>query len=276
MTCCDTGWVWPPTRSVLVITRRPTHDRRVTEQTTNEKTIALVTGANKGIGYEIAAGLGALGWSVGVGARDVVRRDTAVEKLRAIGVDAFGVPLDVTDDTSVSAAAALIEERAGRLDVLVNNAAVTGGMPQEPTLVSPDQVRLVVETNVLGPMRVINTMLPLLRRSASPRIVNMSSGVGSLARQSATTHELSTGPISGAYSPSKTFLNAVTLQYAKELRDSNILINLGCPGFVATDLNGFRGVRSPEQGAAIAIRLATLPDGGPTGGYFEDAGTIPW
>ncbi len=276
MTCCDTGWVSQPTRSVLVITRRSTHDRRVTEQTTNEKTIALVTGANKGIGYEIAAGLGALGWSVGVGARDEARRDTAVEKLRAIGVDAFGVPLDVTDDTSVSAAAALIEERAGRLDVLVNNAAVTGGMPQEPTLVSPDQVRLVVETNVIGPMRVINAMLPLLRRSASPRIVNMSSGVGSLARQSATTHERSSGPISGAYSPSKTFLNAVTLQYAKELRDSNILINLGCPGFVATDLNGFRGVRSPEQGAAIAIRLATLPDGGPTGGYFEDAGTIPW
>ena len=248
----------------------------MTEHTTNEKTIALVSGANKGIGYEIAAGLGALGWSVGVGARDDGRREAAVEKLRAGGVDAFGVPLDVTDDESVAAAAALIEERAGRLDVLINNAGVTGGMPQEPTLVSPDQVRLVVETNVIGVIRLINATLPLLRRSASPRIVNMSSGVGSLARQSATTGELTTGPISGAYSPSKTFLNAVTLQYAKELRDTNILINLACPGFVATDLNGFRGVRTPEQGAAIAIRLATLPDDGPTGGYFEDAGTIPW
>ncbi len=248
----------------------------VTEHTTNEKTIALVTGANKGIGYEIAAGLGALGWSVGVGARDEARREAAVAKLQGIGVDAFGVPLDVTDDASVAAAAVLLEERAGRLDVLVNNAGVTGGMPQEPTRVSPDQVRLVVETNVIGVMRLTNAMLPLLRRSASPRIVNMSSGVGSLARQSATTDERSTGPISGAYSPSKTFLNAVTLQYAKELRDTGILINLACPGFVATDLNGFRGVRSPEQGAAIAIRLATLPDDGPTGGYFEDAGTIPW
>jgi NAD(P)-dependent dehydrogenase (short-subunit alcohol dehydrogenase family) len=186
------------------------------------------------------------------------------------------VPLDVTDDQSVAAAARLIEQQAGRLDVLVNNAGVTGGMPQDPTQVSPEQVRAVVETNVIGVMRVTNALLPLLRRAASPRIVNMSSGVGSLARQSGSTGETSTGPISGAYSPSKTFLNAVTLQYAKELQDTNILINLACPGFVATDLNGFRGVRSPEQGAAIAIRLATLPDDGPSGGYFEDAGLIPW
>jgi len=238
------------------------------------QTIALVTGANKGIGYEIAAGLGALGWSVGVGARDGQRRETAVEKLRAAGVDAFGVPLDVTDDASAAAAAALIEERAGRLDVLVNNAAITGGMPQEPTAVDPAVVRTVVETNVLGVIRVTNALLPLLRRSASPRIVNMSSSVGSLTRQSAPGGE--TGPISAAYAPSKTFLNAITVQYAKELRDTDILINLGCPGYVATDLNGFRGVRTPEQGAAIAIRLATLPDGGPTGGFFDDSGEVPW
>jgi NAD(P)-dependent dehydrogenase (short-subunit alcohol dehydrogenase family) len=240
----------------------------------SEKTIALVTGANKGIGYEIAAGLGSRGWSVGVGARDGQRRESAVEKLRAAGVDAFGVPLDVTDDASAAAAAALVEERAGRLDVLVNNAAVTGGRPQEPTVVDPAMVRMVMETNVLGVIRVTNALLPLLRRSASPRIVNMSSSVGSLTRQSAPGAE--TGPISAAYAPSKTFLNAVTVQYAKELRDTNILVNLGCPGFVATDLNGFRGHRTPEQGAAIAIRLATLPDGGPTGGFFEDDGPVPW
>ncbi|MFA1546872.1 SDR family oxidoreductase [Actinomadura chokoriensis] len=240
----------------------------------SEQTIALVTGANKGIGYEIAAGLGALGWCVGVGARDEERREAAVEKLRADGVDAFGVPLDVTDDASVEAAAALIEERAGRLDVLVNNAAVTGGVPQEPTRVALETVRTVVETNVIGVIRVTNAMLPLLRRSASPRIVNMSSGVGSLARQGVPGAE--TGPISAAYAPSKTFLNAVTVQYAKELGDTGILINAGCPGYCATDLNGFRGVRTPQQGAAIAIRLAGLPDGGPTGGFFEDAGVVPW
>jgi NAD(P)-dependent dehydrogenase (short-subunit alcohol dehydrogenase family) len=117
-------------------------------------------------------------------------------------------------------------------------------------------------------------MLPLLRRSASPRIVNMSSSVGSLTLQSAPGAE--TGPISAAYAPSKTFLNAVTVQYAKELSGTGILINAGCPGYVATDLNGFRGVRTPQQGAAIAIRLATLPDDGPTGGFFDDAGVVPW
>ena len=240
----------------------------------SEHTIALVTGANKGIGYEIAAGLGALGWSVGVGARDKERLEASVAKLRAAGVDAFGVPLDVTDDASVAAAARLIEERAGRLDVLVNNAGVTGGRPQEPTMVDLATVRTAVETNVIGVIRVTNAMLPLLRRSASPRIVNMSSSVGSLTRQ--TTPGAETGPISVAYAPSKTFLNAVTVQYARELHDTNILINAACPGYTATDLNGFRGVRTPEQGAAIAIQLATLPDDGPTGGFFEDAGVVPW
>ncbi|GAA4055946.1 SDR family oxidoreductase [Actinomadura miaoliensis] len=240
----------------------------------SEQTIALVTGANKGIGYEIAAGLGTLGWSVGVGARDAERREAAVEKLRAAGVDAFAVPLDVTDDASVAAAAGQIEERAGRLDVLVNNAAITGAAPQTPTTVDPATVRTAVETNVIGVIRVTNAMLPLLRRSTSPRIVNMSSSVGSLTLQS--TPDTETGPISVAYAPSKTFLNAVTLQYAKELRDTGILINAACPGFCATDLNGFRGVRTPEQGAAIAIRLATLLDDGPTGGFFDDAGVVPW
>lgn len=242
----------------------------------SERTIALVTGANKGIGYEIAAGLGALGWSVGVGARDDLRRKTAVEKLRAAGIDAFGVPLDVTDDASVTAAARLIEEQAGRLDVLVNNAAITGGMPQEPTRVDAATIRTVVETNVIGVIRVTNAMLPLLRRSASPRIVNMSSSVGSLTRQAAGAGEQTVGPVAAAYSPSKTFLNAVTLQYVRELSGTNILINAACPGYVATDLNGFRGIRTPEQGAAIAITLATLPDDGPTGQFFEDAGPVPW
>jgi NAD(P)-dependent dehydrogenase (short-subunit alcohol dehydrogenase family) len=121
---------------------------------------------------------------------------------------------------------------------------------------------------------VTNALLPLLRRSASPRIVNVSSSVGSLTRQSASGQE--TGPISGAYAPSKTFLNAVMLQYAKELAGTNILINAANPGYCATDLNGFRGYRTATQGAATAIRLATLPDGGPTGGFFEDEGEVPW
>lgn len=239
-----------------------------------EKTTALVTGANKGIGYEIAAGLGALGWRVGVGARDPERLERAVARLREAGVDAFAVPLDVTDDASVAAAAAQLRDQEGRLDVLVNNAGITGGGENMPTTADLEMVRRVVETNVLGVVRVTNAVLPLLRKAPSPRIVNMSSGVGSLTRQSDPEGDV--GPIHTAYSPSKTFLNAVTIQYVRELRGTNVLVNLACPGFVATDLNGFRGVRTPEQGAQIALRLATLPDGGSTGGYFEDAGQIPW
>ncbi|KNE81227.1 SDR family oxidoreductase [Streptomyces xinghaiensis] len=245
----------------------------------SETKIALVTGANKGIGYEIANGLGALGYRVGVGARDEARRESAVEKLRAGGVDAFGVPLDVTGDRSVTEAAELVEERAGRLDALVNNAGISGeatgpGWGQDPTALDLDVVRRVVETNVIGVIRVTNAMLPLLRRSASPRIVNVSSSVGSLTRQAAPDIDL--GPVMAAYAPSKSYLNAVTVQYARQFAGTGILVNAACPGLVATDFTGFNGPRTPEQGAATAIRLATLPDGGPTGSFFEDDGVIPW
>ncbi|RHA42299.1 SDR family oxidoreductase [Cellulomonas rhizosphaerae] len=234
---------------------------------------ALVTGANKGIGYEIAAGLARRGFRVGVGARDTARRDDAVQKLRAEGLDVFGVPLDVTDDASVAAAAAQLEEQGG-LDVLVNNAGITGGMPQEPSKVSAGQVLTVVDTNVVGVIRVTNAMLPLLRRATSPRIVNVSSSVGSLALQTAQAEPV--GPISGAYSPTKTYLNALTVQYAKELADAGILVNAGCPGYVATDLNGHRGTRTPEQGAAVFLELATLPDDGPSGTFRDESGSLPW
>ncbi|MEV2230539.1 SDR family oxidoreductase [Streptomyces phaeochromogenes] len=244
----------------------------------SETKIALVTGANKGIGYEIAAGLGVLGYRVGVGAREQVRRESAVEKLRAAGVDVFGVPLDVTAERSVTDAAELVERQAGRLDVLVNNAGISGemgsGWIQDPTALDLDLVRTVVETNVIGVIRVTNAMLPLLRRSTSPRIVNVSSSVASLTRQADPDIEI--GPVMAAYSPSKSFLNAVTVQYARQLADTDILINAACPGLVATDFTGFQGPRTPEQGAATAIRLATLPDGGPTGSFFEDDGVIPW
>ncbi|MDZ5661827.1 SDR family oxidoreductase [Nocardioides sp. S-58] len=243
-----------------------------THGNTTKKT-ALVTGANKGIGYEIAAGLARSGFRVGVGARDAGRREEAVDKLRAEGLDVFGVPLDVTDDESVAAAAVLLEEEGG-LDVLVNNAAITGGMPQEPSRVSATQVLQVVDTNVVGVIRVTNAMLPMLRRAASPRVVNVSSTVGSLTLQ--TAQDEAVGPISAAYSPSKTYLNAITVQYAKELAGAGVLVNAGCPGYVATDLNGHRGTRTPEQGAAVFLELATLPDDGPTGTFRDESGVQPW
>jgi len=237
----------------------------------SEQRTALVTGANKGIGYEIARGLGALGFTVAVGARDDARRADAVERLRAQGVDAFGVALDVTSDDSAAAAAATVERTAGRLDVLVNNAGISGrtdGGAQDPTTLDLDVVRTVLDTNVLGAVRVTNAVLPLLLRAPSPRIVNMSSNMGSLALQ--------TGPVLAAYAPSKTMLNSITAQYARRLADTAVLVNAACPGYVATDFTGFAAPRTAEQGAAIAIRLATLPDDGPRGGFFDDEGVIPW
>jgi NAD(P)-dependent dehydrogenase (short-subunit alcohol dehydrogenase family) len=237
----------------------------------NDTKIALVTGANKGIGFAIAQGLGAIGFRVAVGARDKARGEESVERLRAACVDAFGVALDVTSDESVAAAAATIEQTAGRLDVLVNNAGISGrtdGTVQDPTTLDLDVVRTVLDTNVFGVVRVTNAMLPLLRRATSPRIVNMSSNMGSLTLQ--------TGPVMAAYAPSKSMLNSITVQYARRLADSNVIVNAACPGYVATDFTGFSGSRTPEQGAAIAIRLATVPDDGPRGGFFDDAGVIPW
>jgi NAD(P)-dependent dehydrogenase (short-subunit alcohol dehydrogenase family) len=238
---------------------------------------ALVTGANRGLGYEIAAGLGQRGFRVGVGSRDGARGEAAVKALHAAGVDAFAVPLDVTDDHSVAGAADLIGRRAGRLDVLVNNAGMSGptgpGWVQDPTTLDLDVVREVVETNVHGVIRVTNAMLPLIRRSASPRIVNISSSVGSLTWQA--DPDIDVGPIMAAYAPTKSYLNAVTVHYARQFAGTGILINAACPGLVATDFTGFLG-RPPREAAAIAIRLATLPDGGPTGSFVNDDGVIPW
>jgi NAD(P)-dependent dehydrogenase (short-subunit alcohol dehydrogenase family) len=239
----------------------------------SDKKTALITGANKGLGYEIAAGLAARGYRVAVGARDRARGEAAVKTLREAGADAFAVPLDVTSDRSVTEAAAGLD----RLDVLVNNAGISGdtgpGWEQDPTTLDLDIVREVVDTNVYGVIRVTNAMLPRLRRSPSPRIVNVSSSVASLTWQSDPAVEV--GPIMAAYSPTKTFLNAITVHYARRLAGTNILINAACPGLVATDFTGFTG-RPVHEAAATPIRLATLPDDGPTGTFTNDDGVIPW
>ncbi|WP_129287326.1 SDR family oxidoreductase [Streptomyces sp. GZWMJZ-114] len=232
---------------------------------------ALVTGANKGIGLAIARGLGDLGFTVAVGARDEARGAAAAESLRAEGARAFAVALDVTSEESVAAAARTVAEEAGRLDVLVNNAGISGSTEdgaQDPTTLDLDVVRTVLDTNVFGVVRVTNALLPLLRRAPSPRIVNVSSTMGSLS--------LRTGPVLAAYAPSKTMLNALTTQYARRLADTPVLVNACCPGWVATDFTGHEPDRTPQEGAAIALRLATLPDDGPRGGFFDDGGVVPW
>jgi NAD(P)-dependent dehydrogenase (short-subunit alcohol dehydrogenase family) len=231
--------------------------------------IALVTGANKGIGYEIAAQLAALGMTVVIGARDTQRREEAAKALQV-----ESVALDVTDSTSVQNAAKEIEERFGQLDVLVNNAAITGGSYATPSQIDPDLVRQVFETNFFGVITVTNAMLPLLSRSPAARIVNMSSTVGSFASMSDPNSPLASLPASATYPVSKTALNALTLQYAKEL--DGILVNAVCPGYCSTDLNNHTGLRTAAQGAAIAVKLATLGADGTTGGFFDDNGKVAW
>ncbi len=172
---------------------------------------------------------------------------------------------------SVATAAKTVERTTGGLDVLVNNAGIAGradGGAQDSSTLDLDVLRGVLDTNVFGVVRVTNAMLPLLRRADSPRVVNMSSNMGSLTLQ--------TGPVLAAYAPSKSMLNSLTAQYARELADSNVIVNACCPGYVATDFTGFNAPRMAEQGAAIAIRLATLPDDGPRGGFFDDEGVVAW
>ncbi|MFG2376879.1 SDR family oxidoreductase [Streptomyces sp. NPDC048504] len=237
---------------------------------------AVVTGANKGIGRGITRRLAELGMRVYLGARDEERGLAAERELRADGLDVRFLHLDVTDETSVAQAAKRLEEEVSHLDALVNNAGV-GGSALPPSQVPVAEVRRTYETNVFGVIAVTNALLPHLRRSPAGRIVNISSVLGSLTHAAAL--EDPTGvfppgvfPALLEYNTSKAALNAVTVTYANELRGTGILVNAVSPGFVATDINGHRGVLTPEEGARIPVLLATLGEDGPTGTFVgEDA-----
>jgi len=238
--------------------------------------VALVTGANKGIGFAIARGLGRLGHIVLVGVRDAERGAVAVDGLRGESVDARVQLIDIRDGASVAAAARDIEHGVGRLDILVNNAAVKLEFhPAPPSATSIEVVRETYETNVFGTMRVIQAMLPILLRSPSPRIVNVSSGLGSLTLATTQGTPYQAKPILG-YNTAKTALNSLTIQFANELATTRVKINAADPGYVRTDMTRNDGSRTPAQGAEVVIRLATLPDDGPTGGFFDERGPVPW
>ena len=254
----------------------------------NANKVALVTGANKGIGREIARQLGKLGMSVLVGARDEGRGAQAAQELGDEGIDARFVHLDVTDQETVDAAARRIDQVFGRLDVLVNNAGIAdgGGSPEPLSRASEytaEQVREVYEVNVFGVVAVTHAMLPLLRRSPSARVVNMSSELGSLTVLAdldgldpsvRANVEPSHGVL--AYNSSKAALNAITVMYARELREEGILVNVAAPGYTSTDLTGHAGGHSVEQASTVPVRAATLPDDGPTGRFLSQYGEAPW
>jgi NAD(P)-dependent dehydrogenase (short-subunit alcohol dehydrogenase family) len=236
----------------------------------HENRVALITGANKGIGHAIASELAARGFTVLVGARDASRGEAAA---RRIAGDARPIALDVTRADSIAAAAARIRRELGRLDVLINNAAIaTSAKPSEASL---EDVRAVFETNVFGVIAVTQAMLPLLRQAPAGRIVNVSSRIGSLSAITDPTFPMP-GVGGVAYGPSKTALNAVTIAFAQELEGTPVKVNLACPGYTATDLNGHSGPRTVAEAAREPVRLALLGPDGPTGTFSNDAGSIPW
>ena len=251
----------------------------------NDKPLALVTGANQGIGLQIAKDLVTHGFTVLVGSRNLERGEVAA---REVGPDARALQLDVTDHASIAAAAERIGKESGRLDLLINNAAISntkkrpGQSVEEyakttrPSNVSIAEMRAVWDTNVFGVLAVYQAMLPLLRKAPAARIVNVSSGVGSL-----TTNLDPAFPYRGIFGPvypaSKTALNALTVAMALELGPEGIKVNAISPGFTKTNLNGYAGTETVEQGAREAVRVALLGPDSPTGTFTRwENQTIPW
>ncbi|MBH5390300.1 SDR family oxidoreductase [Bradyrhizobium diversitatis] len=243
-----------------------------------EKSIALVTGANKGLGNEVARQLGRRGLHIYLGSRDLARGEKAASELVAEGLNVVPVQLDVTIDESVAALAKELDRRHGQLDVLVNNAGILVSRPAFE--ITSADMRETYDTNVFGVVRMIHAMLPLLQRSKHPRIVNIASTTASLRLANDATTLFGQTDTIVAYASSKTAVVMLTVQYANAFHRSaahaHIKINTATPGYVATDLNNHTGNRTVEEGAEIVVELATLPDDGPSGGFFNDAGVVPW
>ena len=249
----------------------------------SENRVALITGANKGIGLQIAKDLAGRDFTVIIGSRKL---ENGAAAAKTIGEKASAVQLDVTDEASIAAAAEQIQKEFGRLDVLVNNAGIFGEFPEgtpfeerfkfnAPSQAPLSYVRSIYETNVFGVIAVTQAMLPLLRKAPAGRIVNVGSSAGSLALNA--NPEFQYRNIFGAaYSPSKAALSATTLAFAIELEKTHIKVNVVCPGYVATDINNHSGYRTVEQGAKQAVKMALIGADGPTGTFTDEDGTVPW
>lgn len=243
-----------------------------------EKRVALITGANKGLGLETARQLGRMNITVLLGARDISKGEQAAKKLSSEGIDARALRLDVTSDKDRDAAARFIQEKFGKLDILVNNAAIAvdggwGGNTTSST--TPQALQQTFATNLFATVALTQALLPLLRKSPAARIVNLSSIMGSL-----TLHSDPKSPIYGvkpfAYDASKAALNAFTIHLAHELRDTKIKVNSAHPGWVKTDMGTDAAPMGVEEGARTSVALATLPDDGPTGAFIHLGKTLPW
>ena len=250
----------------------------------HDRPVALVTGANQGIGFQIAKQLAEHGFTVLVGSRDLERGKETAKSLEG---DCRAIQLDVTDQASIDAAAVRIRHELGRLDVLVNNAGIAhaGGAERSladivktgrASVASLDEVRAVFETNVFGVIAVTQAMLPLLRKAPAGRIVNVSSGRASLALASDPSESRRREMFGVTYSASKVALNAVTLAFALDMESTNIKVNAAAPGFTVTAMNNFEGRRTAEEAAREPVRLALLGSDGPTGTFSDENGPLPW
>ncbi|HET7268498.1 MAG TPA: SDR family oxidoreductase [Oleiagrimonas sp.] len=241
----------------------------------NTHRIALVTGANKGIGLEIARQLAETGAFVILGARNPERAAKAVEMLSNEGLAVQSVLLDLHDPAGITAAAVTIRTEHGRLDILVNNAGIADAEDGPPTASSPEAARRIMETNFIGTLAVTQAMLPLLRHSAAGRIVNLSSPLGSLTHNGDSSSPYYAARLIG-YNASKAALNMLTVQLAEELHDTPIVVNSVSPGFVKTDLTDHNGYMTPDEGAKLPVEYALLGEGAVSGRFVEPDGPTPW
>ena len=237
--------------------------------------IALVTGANKGIGLEIARQLAQVGVAVIIGARDPGRAGAAVAGLLKAGLSVRSVALDLHDHASIAAAAETIRANYGRLDILVNNAGIVDAEDGPPTIGAPAAARRIMDTNFVGTLAVTQAMLPLLRLSPAARIVNLSSSLGSLTLNGDPASPYYSARLIG-YNASKAALNMLTVQLAEELRDTPHVVNSVSPGYVKTDLTGHNGFMTAEEGAKLPVEYALLGDDAVSGRFVEASGETPW
>jgi len=244
----------------------------MTLHNTTQPTV-LITGANKGLGFETARQLAGRGCTILLGARDPDLGRRAAAELAEDGGDVRFVQIDVTSDDSVAAAADWVSNEVGALDVLINNAGIIGDGAVGPLETAPADFLACFGVNLLGPVRVTRAFLPLLGKAALPRVVMVSSGMGSMT-VTTDPDRLESSIVSLVYPSSKAALNMVTTQYAKALPGWKV--NAVDPGYTATDLNGHRGHKSVEAGAAVIVDFALVGPDGPTGGFFDDAGPVPW
>lgn len=237
--------------------------------------IALVTGANKGIGLEIARQLAKSGVTVLLGARDLARGQQAVAGLLSVGLEVEAIQIDLNNETTIEAAAEMIRGRHGRLDILVNNAGIVDAEDGPPSVATIASARRLMETNFIGTLAVTQAMLPLLRRSIAGRIVNLATTLGSLSINGDPTSPYYEARLIG-YNASKAALNMLTVQLAAELKGAGIAVNSVAPGYVKTDLTGNNGFMTAWEGARLPVEYALLEDGAISGRFVEPAGSAPW